>query len=187
MPEETEVLTEEKAAPVEQAQPQPAERNTSPEMTADLMAEFADAGRREPADLAVAIQKRADQIAANRVREMLNQREQEWQITQLAARYTGGAKYGLPVTVVELANFLTSLNPEQFRVAEALFDKITKNGLVEFQEIGHGRRLLKKPVPEIYHSSLRAALAAGNSAEAYFAELEMDAGQFDLTPFEGGK
>lgn len=191
MPEDKQVEDVEEVTPEPaEATPPPAEPITEAvrDNMAELMLEFAEAGKQEPHELAIAVQRRADQIAQNRVKEMLDQRQQAWEITQLAAHYTGGAKYGLPVTVIELTNFMESLNPEQFRVATALFEKITNSGLVEFQEIGHGRRLLKQPLPAEYHDSLARTLAAGNSAAEFFELAGLgDPGQYDLSQFEGGK
>jgi len=177
------------ADPVDATPPaEPADPPADPVMTAELVSEFANAGGREPADLALAVQKRSERIAANRVQEMMEQREQEWQITNLAAHYTGGARYGLPVSIGELTNFMSSLNPEQFRMASDLFSAITDNGLVEFQEVGHGRRLLKQPLPEVYHDGLQRTLDAGNSAAQFFEAAGLgDPAKYDLSQFEGGK
>jgi hypothetical protein len=191
MPEDTKVdeVEDVTTAPVEATPPaEPADPPADPVVTAELVQEFANAGGREPADLALAVQKRSERIAANRVQEMMEQREQEWQITNLAAHYTGGAKYGLPVSIGELTSFMSSLNPEQFRVASDLFGTITDNGLVEFQEIGHGRRLLKQPLPAEYHANLKLAIEAGNSVEAFFELAGLgDPAKYDLSQFEGGK
>jgi hypothetical protein len=191
MPEDTNVEKVEDVTtdPVVATPPaEPADPPADPVVTAELVQEFANAGGREPADLALAVQKRSERIAANRVQEMMEQREQEWQITNLAAHYTGGAKYGLPVSIGELTSFMSSLNPDQFRVASELFTTITDNGLIEFQEIGHGRRLLKQPLPEVYHANLRRTLEAGNSVAQFFELAGLgDPGKYDLSQFEGGK
>ncbi len=180
-----EVTTE----PAEATPPvEPSQRRLPPDKVAELLTEFADAGKQEPHELVKAVEKQANQIAQNLVRDLLDKREQTWQITQLAAKFIGGGKYGLPVSVVELTDFLESLDGDQFVVAKRLFETITQNGPVEFEEIGHGRRLRKQPLPVEYHDSLKRALAAGNTAGEFFELAGLgDAAQYDLSQFEGGK
>jgi hypothetical protein len=70
-------------------------------------------------------------------------------------------------------------------MATALFDRITKNGLVEFQERGHARRLRQKQLPAEYRNHLKAALEAGTSKVAFFEAMELgNPSDYDLSGFE---
>jgi hypothetical protein len=153
----------------------------------ELLKEFGDSGKQEPHELIKQVEEHAERLANIRVTDMLEKRERTWQITQLASEFTGGNKYGLPVGIVELTDFLESLDANQFEAAKVLFGKITENGLVEFEEIGHGRKLLKKHLPQVYRDPLRETLAAGNTIADFFEAMGLDnPNAYDLREF-GGK
>ena len=180
-------IIEQEAQPVEPVET-PEDAELSPAEMADVMAEFSDASQREPHDLAQDLARRAERMAEARVTRLLDERRSAWEIANLAAQYTGGNRYGLPIGIYELTDFLESLNASQFEAAKKLFGQITDNGLVEFQEIGHGRRMRKQALPEVYHSSLQLAIDAGNTVADFFELAGLgDPGQYDLTQFEGGK
>jgi hypothetical protein len=187
MPEDIKVEKVEKApaAPVETP---PEKAELAPDEMADVMAEFSNASQREPHELAQDLARRAERMAEARVTKLLDERRSAWEIANLAAQFTGGKQYGLPIGIYELTDFLESLNASQFEAAKKLFSQITDHGLVEFQEVGHSRRLRKQALPAEYHDSLRRTLDAGHSAAEYFTELGLgDGSQFDLSQFEGGK
>lgn len=155
-----------------------------PDVMADLMRQFENAGQQEPFELAQAVQKQADLIAQNLVNRLMDERQQNWQITQLAAKLTGGDSYGLPVSLVELTAFLQSLDAEQFEVAKKLFTTISKNGLVEFEAVGHGRRMRRKPLPDVYVAPLKAVLAAGNTIADFCQANGLEASDYDFEPYK---
>ena len=166
----------------------PAQRDDMPpDLVAELMEGARKAGQSSPEKLAELVQRVADAQAKRRVNQLLEENDRTWQITELAAKLTGDGSRALPIKVSELATFFMSLNPDQFQAAKRIFETITENGIIEFSEYGHGRRLRRQPLPAEYHDALKSVLAAGNSAESFFAELGMDPGQFDLSPFVGGK
>jgi hypothetical protein len=156
-----------------------------PDQAAELMREFAEAAGQEPIELLNKVQKWSEQIANNRLEELLEKREQDWAITQLAADLTGRGTYGLPVGIVELASFLESLGPAQFEAAERIFKTISKNGVVDFQERGHSHRLRKKQLPTEYHSHLRDTIAAGNTIAEFFEATGLGkSSDYDLSMFQ---
>ena len=155
-----------------------------PDVMAELLLQFTDAGQQEPFELAKAVQEQANLIAQNLVNRLMDERQQNWQITQLAAKLTGGDAYGLPVNIVELTTFLQSLDAEQFAVAEKLFTTISKNGLVDFEAVGHGRRMRRKPLPEVYVKPLKAVLAAGNTVADFCMANGLEASDYDFSPYK---
>jgi hypothetical protein len=160
------------------------------ELLGELFKRVPNIGSSRPDDLAELVQKLANQMATKQVEGILAEQQQQWEITELAAKLTGGGMRGLPVTIPELTDFFLSLEPVQFEKAKSIFAKITNNGLIEFQEIGHGRLLRgKKQLPTDHVKTLRETLEAGNSIADYFAVMS-DLGQpadYDLSQFGGGK
>jgi hypothetical protein len=184
---EVEVLEEQGVTIETVAPPAAVQLEVPPQEMSTLAQEFAGSAEREPHELAKKVYERAERLANQRVSEMLESREQAMGVANLAADFTGGNKYGIPVTIVEMTDFLNSLDPQQFEVAKAIFTKITKNGLVQFEETGHGKRLLKKYLPKVYREPLRETLAAGNTTIAFFEAMGLgDPNAYDLREF-GGK
>jgi hypothetical protein len=184
MPEEIEVTEDEVTTePVAQPEPTPP-AELAPDLIAELMKGAREAGQEGPQQLTQLVQRVADRQAERRVEELLTANQRQWEITELAAKLTGNGERALPVKVVDLADFLMSLNPDQFQAAKTIFETITENGIIEFTEYGHGRRLRKQALPEEYHDSLRLALKAGHSAGDFFAELGLDGSRYDLSQFE---
>jgi hypothetical protein len=128
-------------------------------------------------------------MATRQVEGILQEQQQQWEITELAAKLTGGGLRGLPVTIPELTDFFLSLEPVQFEKAKSIFGKITSQGLVEFQEYGHSRLLRgKRQLPEVYHKSLKEVLDAGQTVSAFFeAQALGDPADYDLSQFGGRK
>ena len=162
----------------------PTEAKLEPAQMAELLKQFTEAGNQEPHDLVAAVEKRANQMAQNLVQDLLDKRQQDWEITNLAAKFTGGGRYGLPVKVTELADFLQSLDQNQFDRAKALFEDITKSGVVEFEEVGHGRRMLRQPLPEHYRESLEAAIAAGHTVAEFCQLAGIDPVHYDFSSYQ---
>lgn len=159
-----------------------------PAELAELIKQARAEGHEGPAQLAKIVQRTADKLAEKRVAQMLESNRREWEITELAAQLTGGGNHGLPVEVPELTDFLLGLNQDQFDQARSIFGKIVNNGLVEFTEYGHGRRMRKKQLPAEYREPLKAALDAGNTVAEFFRAVDLDASEFDLSEYiEGGK
>lgn len=172
--------------------PKPKAKETAPEETAELLdalfKKVPNVGQARPNELAELVQQLAGQMAEKQVRRLIDEQQQQWEITELAAKLTGGGLRGLPVSIPELTEFFLSLEPVQFDAAKRIFSKITNNGLVEFQEIGHGRRLRKQQLPQVHVPHLREALKNGYSIEDYFETVELgNPADYDLSQFEGGK
>jgi hypothetical protein len=195
MPDEiTELEQEAEAAPQEAPAPPPEAvpvepdtpaANLDPQVTAELVKRFTEAGDRDMVQVVESVQKQAAELARLEMEEVYNRRQRQWEVTNLAAQFIGGGKFGLPAKTDELALFLDSLNPQQYEMATALFGRITKNGVIEFQERGHARRLRQKQLPAEYHSHLKAALEAGTSREVFFAEMELGSpSDYDLSEFK---
>jgi hypothetical protein len=153
---------------------------------ADLIKEARKVDRNSPQELVEFITKQADARATARMHRLLEENQRDWEITQLVAELTSNGERGLPVKPNTLLDFLTGLSGEDFDQATAIFKQITNSGLVEFTEIGHGRRIKKKQLPAIYHDALLATLQAGNSVMEFF-EVMPELGpssDYDLTQFE---
>jgi len=188
MPEEIKEQQEEpEVVETQPATPPPAE--IRPDEMAELIKQFSAAGQQEPYQMAQAVQQQANAIAQNLVDRLMQERAQNWEITQLAAKLTGGGPFGLPVSVVELTGFLQSLDADQFAIAKKLFETISQSGVIDFEERGHSRRMRRKPLPEVYHAQLKRTLAAGNTFADFFDAMpELSSPQdYDLSEFEGGK
>ena len=192
-PEETPTKAPEKAAGPAAMQKHPNAEGPEDGLSPDEAAEIAEElfkkvpsfARSRPDDLAELVQQLSTQMAERQVQRLIEEQQQQWEITELAARLTGGGLRGLPVTIPELTDFFLSLDPAQFEAAKSIFGKITSHGLVEFQEIGHGRRLRKQQLPEEYHSHLRQAMDAGYTVEEFFKEVGLgDPAKYDLTRFK---
>ena len=186
MSEDVEVLEAEGPVTIVTAQP-PAPAEIGNDAMAELLRQFQDAGQAEPYELAKAVQQQANAIAQNMITKLNNERLQNWEITQLAAKLTGGGTYGIPLSVIELTSFLQSLDAEQFEVAKRLFTTISENGLVEFEEYGHGRRMRRKPLPEVYRAPLEAVLAAGHTIADFCQVNDLDASQYDFSQYKEAK
>ena len=130
----------------------------------------------------------ADQQADRRLAQLVDADRRKWEITELAAKLTGNGERALPVKVATITDFLLSLDPEQFVMAKSIFETISQNGLIEFTEMGHGRRLRKQPLPQEYHDMLRRTIKAGNDVDEFFNLAGLsDPSDYDLSQFEENK
>jgi hypothetical protein len=190
-PEEVVELVQEQlpVTPPQEAEPEASPAaNLDPQVTAELVKKFTEAGDRDMVQVVESVQRQAAELARLEVEELHARRQREWEVTNLAAQYIGGGKYGIPAKTDDLSMFLDSLNPAQFEMATALFDRITKGGLIEFHERGHARKLRQRPLPEVYHASLRQTLDAGNSIAAFFEATDLgEPSDYDLSMFKEDK
>ena len=110
-------------------------------------------------------------------------------ITELAAKLVGGTMstpWGLPAQEEELIANLSALTAEQYAYFSELLSSIVERGLVDFSELGHGRRRRGTEVlPEVYAKALRRGELT--LADLDSPVLNADLGnldRYDLTEFE---
>jgi hypothetical protein len=111
----------------------------TPEQRSALLAQLTS-GSDLPAELAAVIDTRANE----RVTALLAAEQRKLGIVQLAGRLVGGtaeSPRGLPVEKDQLTKFLLSLSPEQAEQAMSIFTAIQEKGVLEFNEVGHGREV----------------------------------------------
>lgn len=126
--------------------------------------------------------------AGSMLREMMAQMKRDQRIADLSARWTGGTNeypHGLPVGREEMETFLSKLNTPQREAAESIFGRIWENGLVEFDELGHGKEVKQRqPVPEYVRPALQQAVANGTDLKAFFDAAGLgDVDRYDLSEF----
>ena len=148
----------------------------------------------DPADLGAQVDLMVDQRARKIVAEETAKAERERGIAEFASRITGGddeTPAGLPVNKEQLEAFLGSLDNDQRDAATAIFDEIvTKGGLVEFTEDGHGRHVRGgSPLPDAMAEQLRTFLSENKEASvAEFFEVNEDMlgpmADYDLSEFK---
>jgi hypothetical protein len=173
---------------VTQPEPTPELAELPPDLTAELMQQVRAAGEAGPAQLTQIVNRIADQQADRRLAQLVDADRRKWEITELAAKLTGNGERALPVKVATITDFLLSLDPEQFVMAKSIFETISQNGLIEFTEMGHGRRLRKQPLPQEYHDMLRRTIKAGNDVDEFFNLAGLsDPSDYDLSQFEENK
>ena len=126
-----------------------------------------------------------------RMEEALAAEKRKLHIADFSARIVGGTKdtpRGLPTTQDEIAEFMGALPVDLQEKAEALFEKIVENGLLEFSEVGHNQAVKGKiELPEEIKPMLHAALKEGRTAEWFFASNMSELGQmddYDLSEFK---
>ena len=136
------------------------------------------------------IQANAGQMLASMMAEI----KRDQHVAEFSQRVTGGTDkrpYGLPVGQEEVETFLLSLNSEQRQAAESILSRTHENGLIQFSEIGHGKRLQGTATfPPEYSASLVSWLGDGNSIKEFFAANAAELGemgQYNLDNFEEEK
>lgn len=114
-------------------------------------------------------------------------------IAEFSAAITGGTAEqprGLKVKADELSALLTELSDDQRGKVETLLTGIVNGGLIDFNEVGHGKKLngLIELAAEI-KPLLRQWIAAGRATDEFFAaNVELGgAGQYNLAEFEQEK
>lgn len=115
--------------------------------------------------------------------------QRENAITELAAKLVGGTMstpWGLPAQEEELIANLLALPGAQYAYFSGLLSSIVERGLVDFSELGHGRRRRGTEVlPEVYAKALRRGELT--LADLDSPVLNADLGnldRYDLTEFE---
>lgn len=112
-------------------------------------------------------------------------------IADFSQRVTGGtddAPRAIPVKAEDMDKFLSSLSDGQREAAEAILGAIVEQGLVDFDEVGHGKRVqgTTQLEPEMA-VQLREFIEAGGKIEDFFEAAEAvlgDMASYDLSPFE---
>lgn len=91
------------------------------------------------------------------------------------------------ITESELAEFMTSLAPDQVTRFQNMLDRIQKTAPVEFSELGHGKTLPgTKPLPDWAAVELTKAVAGGMTIPEFFAVNAVELGEmadYDLAKF----
>jgi hypothetical protein len=115
-------------------------------------------------------------------------------IVELSNRLIGGSEthsYGLPVAITELQDFLGSLDDAQREKAEKIFTRIQENGLVEFAEKGHSKKLSgQTELPLWARIELEKAINAGMTVAEFFTVNSVELGaqtDYNLAEFEPKK
>lgn len=125
------------------------------------------------------------------LRDMMAEIKREQHIADMANKLTAGTEKhprGLPVGREELEAFLGSLSEKQRAGAESILNRIWTEGLTEFGELGHGRKVqgtrqLDAPIA----AQLRAAMKKGISKAEFFQAASDILGpmeEYDLSDFE---
>lgn len=131
------------------------------------------------------IQQKAKREAA----EMIANVRREANISEFCQKVTGGtedAPRGLPVKSDELKNFLLSLNPDQLKFATGMLETIVKSGLVEYTELGHGKKTKgTQPLPAEIAARLDSGeLKLADLSNPILAPILGDLEQYDLSKWE---
>lgn len=187
-------------APGKDVNPEEAMKRLKDSLNLQAFADVADLGQARDALLGQmqaalkAEYTRMQASAGDMLRDMMAQMKREQHIAELSARWTGGTDekpHGLPVGREEVETFLLSLGDKQRAAAESILGRIWDNGLTEFSEIGHGRKMqgTAQLEPEIA-AQLQAHVARGGSVDDFFAaagDILGDKARYDLSAFEGDK
>lgn len=186
-------------APEGKANPEEAMSRLRETLNLEAFANVADLGQARDAMLGQMKQaleaeyNRMQSQAGKMLAEMMGQIKRDQHVAELAQRWTGGTEekpYGLPVGREEIETFLLNLSDKQRAAAESIFGRIWADGLTEFSEVGHGKkvqgtRLLE---PEIA-AQLQAHVGRGGKVADFFdaaGPLLGDMAQYDLSAFEKG-
>ena len=136
------------------------------------------------------IQANAGQMLASMMAEI----KRDQHVAEFSQRVTGGTDkrpYGLPVGQEEVETFLLSLNSEQRQAAESILSRTHENGLIQFSEIGHGKRMQSSmTVPADHGPALTSWVADGHSISEYFNHFKDELGemsQYNLDEFKEEK
>lgn len=142
----------------------------------DNVADVSEARKVLGKEIEMALRKEYERIQANAgqlLASMMAEIKRDQQIAEFSQRVTGGTDarpYGLPVGQEEVETFLLSLNDQQRAAAESILTRVHEQGLIEFSEIGHGKKAqgtaeLSAPMAAI----LDRFIADGGTVEEFFA------------------
>jgi hypothetical protein len=110
--------------------------------------------------------------AGNMLADMMRQIKRDQHIAEFSQRVTAGTDnrpYGLPVGQEEVETFLMSLNDQQREAAESILSRTHETGLVQFSELGHGKRFSGTVTfPSEFSAPLTSWIADGNSMKEFF-------------------
>ena len=140
-------------------------------------------------ELAAKLIKDTREQALAEFRQQAERVQREGGIAELSTRLVQGspdAPRGLKnVTADDLNKHLAALPADESKFFGDVLSGIVKDGLMEFTELGHGRKVTAlQPVPDFAKASLTAALKAGSTAAKYFELAGLgDPTHYDLTPF----
>jgi hypothetical protein len=153
------------------------------------LAELSEAAR---ADLQAQISELVETTRAQVRAEFAAQQAkmaQETKATELATRLTTGtpdAPRALKnVKPAELKANLLALPVDQFAYFAGVLEGVQRQGLQEFAELGHGKRVTGgQELPQVYHAHLTRALAAGNTVAQFFEAQGLgNPADYNLTAF----
>jgi hypothetical protein len=126
--------------------------------------------------------------------QMMAQMKRDQHIAEFSQRIVSGTEqrpYGLPVGQEEVETFLLSLNDEQRAGAESILTRTHEQGLIQFSELGHGKRMqTSMTLPPDHEPALASWIADGHSISEYFAHYADELGemsQYNLDEFKEEK
>ena len=131
---------------------------------------------------------RMQEASAKMLKGLIAEMRHEGQIIELAQDLTTPSEqspHTLPVTGEAMQTFLKSLTQPQLDQARAIFGAIQRDGLVEFEAIGHGKTKTGTIQLESHVKSLlRSHLADGGDMDEFFEVAGIgDRKDFDLSEF----
>lgn len=177
------------------AQPAPQPDPAKPALPADLASLFNIDGLSEAAkaERKKELKTYLDQVrlqADLEYRAELSRLQRETSVTELAQRVVGGtedAPRGLRgVSVDELRSHLLKMDPDEAKWWGELIESNVKDGLMTFDEIGHGRGVKHlRQVPADYIEALQNVINAGNSVAEFFNLTGIGSpDEYDLSQFK---
>jgi len=123
--------------------------------------------------------------------QMMADMKRQQHIADFAQRVTGGtddAPRAIPAKAEDVDKFLSSLTDGQRVAAEAILSAIVDQGLVEFGEVGHGRRVQGTAQLEPETAALlEAHIKAGGKVAEFFAatkDILGDMDSYDLSQYK---
>ena len=123
--------------------------------------------------------------------KMMADLKRQQHIADFAQRVTGGTDdvpRAIPVKAEDVDKFLSGLTDGQRQAAEAILGAIVDQGLTEFGEVGHGRRVQGTAQLEpAIAAQLQAHIKAGGKVAEFFAatgDILGDMESYDLSPYE---
>ncbi len=135
---------------------------------------------------------RMQQQAGAQLANMMAEMKKGQHIAEFSQRITGGSETnqrGLPVKADELETVLSQLPDPQRQAVESILTRTWESGLVDFSELGHGKRPQGgQQLDPAVKRLLKEHVANGGTVEAFFSVAEIgDMGNYNLSEFEGGK
>jgi len=111
--------------------------------------------------------------AGSMLADMMKQIKRDQHVAEFSQRVVTGTEqhpHGLPVGQEEVETFLLSLNDQQREAAESILTRTHEQGLIEFSEYGHGKKLRGVvEFPAQMPGALNTWLADGNPIREFFA------------------